>query len=188
VKPCPIVVALSAVIWCAVAAAQAPNTADQSAKVVQDFTKRVADYVKLRNNVRSDIHRLKPTGSAEALNKYQRQFASGVEEKRRGATQGAIFTPEIATEFRHRIAAAMQGPDAAAIRASLARGAPVQINRLRVNQPYPAGAPLQSAPPSLLLNLPQLPPEVEYRVVGHYLILRDVDANLIVDCIPDAIS
>jgi hypothetical protein len=183
VKPWPI-----ALVLCAVAAAPAQNAGNPTAPVLQDFSRRVADYVKLRNNVRSDIHRLKPTASAEALDKYQRQFASGVEEKRRGAAQGAIFTPEIAAEFRHRIAAAMQGPDAAAIRASLARGAPVQINQLRVNRPYPAGTPLQSAPPSLLLNLPALPPEVEYRVVGRYLILRDVDANLIVDCIPDAIS
>jgi hypothetical protein len=183
VKPWPITLVL-----CAVAAAQAPNPANQSASVLQDFTRRVAEYVKLRNNVRSDIHKFKPPASAEALNHYPREFASGVEEKRRGVTQGAIFTPEIAAQFRRLIAVTMQGPDAAAIRASLARAAPVQLNQLRVNRPYPSGVPLQSAPPSLLLNLPALPAEVEYRVVGHYLILRDVDANLIVDCIPDAIA
>ncbi len=182
-KPWPV-----ALVLCVVAAAPAQNAANQSAAVLPDFSRRVADYVKLRNNVRSDIHRLKPTTSAEALGQYERQFASGVEQARRGAKQGAIFTPEIAAQFRRLIAAAMQGPDAAAIRASLARGAPVRVNELRVNRPYPPGAPLQSAPPSLLLNLPALPHEVEYRVVGHYLILRDVDANLIVDCIPDAIS
>jgi hypothetical protein len=33
------------------------------------------------------------------------------------------------------------------------------------------------------LNLPPVPPEVEYRVVGHALILRDIDANLIVDSV-----
>ena len=30
-------------------------------------------------------------------------------------------------------------------------------------------------------------PEVEYRVVGHDLLLRDVEANLVVDLIPNAI-
>ena len=59
---------------------------------------------------------------------------------------------------------------------------------LRVNESYPAGAPLPTVPPSLLLNLPPLPPEVEYRIVGTDLILHDVEANLIVDWIPDAIS
>jgi hypothetical protein len=35
--------------------------------------------------------------------------------------------------------------------------------------------------------LPQLPEDVEYRIVGKTLILRDVDANIIVDFIPNAI-
>ena len=45
----------------------------------------------------------------------------------------------------------------------------------------PKAFPLQSTPPSVLMNLPNLSQEVEYRVVGHDLALRDVDANLIVD-------
>ena len=40
-------------------------------------------------------------------------------------------------------------------------------------------------PPSLLLNLPKLPKELEYRFVGRELILRDIAANLIVDVIPE---
>ena len=38
----------------------------------------------------------------------------------------------------------------------------------------------------LLANLPQLPEDMEYRVVGSDLVLRDVDANIIVDLIPNA--
>jgi hypothetical protein len=56
-----------------------------------------------------------------------------------------------------------------------------------VNQPYPSGIPLQTTPPSLLLNLPNLPKGYEYRFVGHNLVLFDVEANLIVDLIPDTI-
>jgi hypothetical protein len=33
-----------------------------------------------------------------------------------------------------------------------------------------------------------LPPQVDYRIVGKALLLRDVDANLIVDYIPNAIQ
>ena len=57
--------------------------------------------------------------------------------------------------------------------------------RFDVNAAYPDGLPLQSMPPSLLLNLPQLSKELEYRFVGRELILRDAPANLIVDVIPD---
>jgi hypothetical protein len=59
--------------------------------------------------------------------------------------------------------------------------------RLRVNARYPKELPLQSTPPSILLNLPKLPPELEYRIVGHDLVLLDVKAGLIVDYLPRAI-
>jgi hypothetical protein len=59
--------------------------------------------------------------------------------------------------------------------------------KLQVNQAYPENVPLQSTPPTLLLNLPEPPDGLEYRIVGRDLILRDVEANTIVDFIPDAI-
>jgi len=59
--------------------------------------------------------------------------------------------------------------------------------RLAVNARYPATEPLQTLPPNILANLPQLPEDMEYRVVGRALVLRDVDANIIVDFIPNAI-
>ena len=55
--------------------------------------------------------------------------------------------------------------------------------RLKVNAKYPRRAPLPTVPPNLLARLPQLPEDVEYRIVGKDLILRDVDANIIVDFI-----
>jgi len=58
---------------------------------------------------------------------------------------------------------------------------------LRVNATYPSSQPLSTVPPNLLANLPQLPRDVEYRFVGKHLMLRDVDANIIVDYIFNAI-
>jgi hypothetical protein len=37
------------------------------------------------------------------------------------------------------------------------------------------------------MNLPQLPEELEYRIIGKDMILRDVHANIVVDFIPKAI-
>ena len=42
-------------------------------------------------------------------------------------------------------------------------------------------------PPALLLRLPPLAPELQYRFIGRTLILLDVDANLVVDVLPDAL-
>ena len=80
----------------------------------------------------------------------------------------------------------MRGHRAKQVEQSLRHAEPVRVD-LRINAPYPEDVPLQSMPPTLLAHLPKLPPEVDYRVAGHSLVLRDVAANLIVDFIPDAI-
>lgn len=168
--------------------AVSPETVNQGALILKDFEKRVADYVKVHKTVQSEVHRLKPTKSPEAIEQYAHSLARGIRAARRGARQGDIFTPEITAEFRRLIDLTMHGPDAAAIRVSLRHAEPLATRPLRVNDAYPPATPLQSTPPSLLLNLPPLPPELEYRVVGHSLILRDIDANLIVDFIANAIT
>jgi hypothetical protein len=83
----------------------------------------------------------------------------------------------------------VKGPDAAATKAAMKEDAPAPGSvRLKVNATYPEAAPLPTVPPNILQNLPKLPEQLEYRVVGKHLILRDVDANVIVDYIPNAIS
>ena len=74
----------------------------------------------------------------------------------------------------------------ARIRASMQHAEPVNIT-LQINQSYPDNLPLQSTPPSLLLSLPELPKGLEYRLVGRELVLRDVDANIVVDYVANAL-
>ena len=59
---------------------------------------------------------------------------------------------------------------------------PVQVD---VNGDYPAGGPVATMRPTLLMALPPLPPELQYRFINMALILWDVQANLIVDFVPD---
>jgi hypothetical protein len=68
---------------------------------------------------------------------------------------------------------------------SLEHAEPVE-GQIKVNASYPP-VPLQSMPPSLLANLPRLPAGLDYRIVGRSLVLRDVQANLILDFIPKAL-
>ena len=56
-----------------------------------------------------------------------------------------------------------------------------------VGLPIPAAAQMATMPPSLLATLPRLPAALEYRVVGNTLVLRDVEAGLIIDFIPAAV-
>jgi hypothetical protein len=55
-----------------------------------------------------------------------------------------------------------------------------------VNVTYPEGAALATVPPLILNRLPPLPDGIEFRFMGRDLILRDSNANLIVDFIHEA--
>jgi hypothetical protein len=156
-----------------------------SALIVQ-FQKRVADYLQLRKNIEAHMPPLKSTASVDRIEHHEKELGDEVRIARRNARQGDIFTPEIAGEIRRLIGIAMH-PDGKNIRQSLRHSEPVQLH-LKVNDRYPHRMPLQSTPPSLLENLPMLPPEMEYRVTGPDLVLLDAKANLIVDLIPGVFS
>jgi len=156
------------------------------ALIIQDFENRVSEYAKLHKAIEAKMPALKPTDSSEKNTHQQHELAEGIRKARRGAKQGDIFTPQIHAEFHRLIAIAMQGQNTARINTSLRHAEPARL-RLRINADYPASVPLQSTPPSLLMNLPKLPEEIEYRVVGNNLILCDAHANLIIDFVPGAI-
>ena len=60
--------------------------------------------------------------------------------------------------------------------------------KVDINTVYPTTLPLADVPGGALLRkLPDLPPELEYRIIGRSLILRDVKANLIVDILRDVV-
>jgi hypothetical protein len=160
---------------------------NQDSLVIASFENSVKEYMKLHNKAKAGVPPLKPTNSAHAINQYQRLLVSNIRAARPDAKQGDVFTSEISQEFKRLIAMTMEGPEAAKVRASLRHAEPVGKIPLQVNAVYPQHVPLQSSPPSVLLNLPPLPPELDYRIVGHDLVLRDVAANMIVDFIPGAV-
>ena len=169
----------------AVTQAKPAQRVNRNAAVSADFEKRLADYMKLRQSAQSGLTTPKNTPSPTQLTEYQHELGDRIRSARPQAQQGDLFTPEVANLFRHLVAQSLNGPRGAQIRKSYQRAEPVRGVHLAVNQAYPDGLALQSMPPSLLLNLPKLPKELEYRFVDHELILRDIAANLIVDFIPD---
>ncbi len=166
--------------------AQAQEPAPSDGPALQDFNRRIGAYINLHKKALADTHRLKPTKSQDKIEEHEHEFARNLRAARHGVAQGNIFTPAIAAEFRRCLGATMSGNQAPQVRESLKRAEPVRL-KLRVNSSYPQNVPLQSSPPSLLSGLPKLPPELEYRVAGGDLVLRDIEANLIVDVLPNAI-
>ncbi len=166
-------------------AAQPPSPADK--KALDDFSRKIKQYVSMQHALPAD--KMKPTADMAALEQERATLRAALKQARLNAKQGDLFTPEAARVFRSLLAQALSGPDGAKIKASLAHaepGAPVQF---AVNGVYPdtAGQPIQSMPPSLLLNLPVLPKGLEYSLAGRMLALRDSDANMVVDYLPNAL-
>jgi hypothetical protein len=176
-----------AVMFCATAAALAQtgaSNAPSDAQTSLDLQARARTYLDLRRNVAGNASR--QGDSPSAIASAQSEMANKIRVARAGVKQGEIFTPRIAEYIRRQTAKALAGPHGRDIRASLFRSEPVNI-QLQVNQSYPENVPLQSTPASLLLTLPELPKGLEYRLLGSELVLRDADANIVVDYIPRAL-
>jgi hypothetical protein len=165
--------------------AQAPPSAGtEDARIADELQARVKQYLDLRQKAGGKLPG--PDNVSAHIVSRQRELADKVRVVRAGAKQGEVFTPEIVQYFRRQIAASLAGRHGHKIRSSLRHAEPVNI-QLQINQSYPDRVPLQSTPPTLLLNLPQLADGMEYRILGRQLVLRDSEANIIVDYIPEAL-
>jgi len=153
----------------------------------KEFQERVDAYVKLHKSVAGSLPNIKPTTEAEKITDHQRELAQKIREARPHARRGEIFTENARDAFRRLIGAEFQGPHGRKARTTIRQGEPLTKVHLQVNQSYPDGVPFTTLPPSLLLKFPKLPEQVAYRIVVHDLVLIDVEANLVVDRIPEII-
>jgi hypothetical protein len=167
---------------------QAPDPQDQ----FKDFQARIQKYVELQKKAASSVPAIpKDVTDPNVIARHQQQMGEAIRALRPGAMPGEIFTPGVRQLIINTVKQKLEGSDGAAARATvLGEGNPKSGEsaapvKLAINASYPTAAPLSTVPPSLLIALPTLPREVEYRFVGRTLILRDTQANLIVDMIPN---
>ena len=160
---------------------------DPTKQVFDDFAKRVDSYLTLRKSIVDSVGDLDPTKSQAEITARATALANGLIAARSQAKPGDIFTAEFATivatlikeEYRRRSIAVRETRDD--------QQDELPDFKPAVNQLYPTTYPLATFPATLLPLLPSLPEQLEYRVVQHYLVLRDVEANLIVDFMPNAV-
>jgi hypothetical protein len=164
-----------------------PHNPDSA--ILADFNTRLDNYVKVQRALAKKSPDLEETRNPADIKVAQEVLAAKIREVRKNARQGDIFTPEIAALFKRLINPELKGREGRETRQALEEedGEVAQI-WLKVNATWPASEPLTTTPPNILANLPQLPEDVEYRVTNkRHLVLRDVDANIIVDFIYNAI-
>ena len=155
--------------------------------VLADFTKRVKEYIALRNKVDGDAPKLQETKDPAKIRAAQLALGALIRTARATAKQGDIFAPPIEKKFRALLRPEVQGAEGAKARATILEEKPAVT--LKVNADYPSKEPLTTVPPNVLQSLPALPKDgdLEYRFVGKHMILLDTRANLIVDFLWSAI-
>ena len=167
--------------------AREPERVDPTAEAFADFSKRVDEYVALRNKLADSVTPLDDTKSQAEISARADGLARAIIAARANAKPGDLLTAEVASVIATLVKEEYSR-----------RPAPVQETRddqqdelpdftPTVNQIYPTTYPLATFPASLLPLLPRLPEPVEYRIVQRYLILRDVEANVILDVMPNAV-
>ena len=159
---------------------------------VKRFEQRVKNYMKLRNAVKARLPKLSKEATPEQIESYRANFEAAVRNTRTGAKRGDIFNHDGSDYIRRVLKTNFVGRDRVELREIVFDGEttpPLAMKavKVRVNYPYPDKVEFVEMPPTVLLNLPQLPPEVKYRFVGHNLLLIDNDNNLILDYMTNAL-
>ena len=166
--------------------AQNSNEVTSNEVTLADFRKRADDYAAFQKKLAEQVGPLDDTKSPTEISARERGLGEAIRAARADAKEGDIFTPGVATlfrtiireEFAHRSRLALEDRDEA--QDELPNFTPT------VNQIYPTTYPLATFPPGVLSHLPPLPAPLEYRFVQRNLILRDIEANLIVDVLRTA--
>jgi hypothetical protein len=157
------------------------------------FLDRVQKYVDLQKKAEGSVPSLKKDEKDSAvIAKHEDQLADAIRKLRPNAMPGEVFTPGVRQMLAGVVKSQVQGQAGKDAKQTIVgegnpksdkSSAPVV---LKVNATYSSTAPFSTVPPSVLMALPTLPKEIEYRFVGHTLILRDTKANIIVDILPNA--
>jgi hypothetical protein len=180
-----------------------PQTTEEEIdpEALAKFQHEIEEYIELHKELRERIPNVHPNATPEEISAHRHKMEVAIREERKGAKRGDIFKPRVEKAFRALLRRELKGPEGKAVSDEIKQGNPrvegvpnrsnpqretKEAVTVAVNAVYNDDAPFSSMPPTLLLKLPKLPDEVRYRFVGRNLILRDAEANVILDYIPDA--
>lgn len=153
---------------------------------VNTFRQALVTYVNRTQPYRKDAAKQGAPEPAAAVRKREESMAQALRTTvRPGARQGDIFDPMVAAYIRKQIMTMYTSPRHDLLMDELeeqSEGEPA--SRAPVTIGVDGKSP--KVPPLLLDVLPQLPKQLEYDFRGRTLILRDVDANVVVDFVTDA--
>jgi hypothetical protein len=162
----------------------AEQAASPSTAATNAFRERIKVYVAWRSKVEDTVPQLTETSDPKKIAARERALGEALIKARGSAQQGEYFIKEFVPVLEQIIKADF-AKRTAAERKALILELPKGM-KFGINQIYPTTIPLATFPANLLKALPDLPPELEYRIVHRHLILRDVEGNYVVDMVPNS--
>ena len=167
--------------------AGAQPSASNDTAAVKQFEAAIARYMAMRQRLTTEVRGPVKNSSSTQLTNASDALAAAIERARKGAQAGSIFNAPVKAMFKRRIAETIRRERLESALADIdddGTAGPAPKVHLRL----PVTTQMATMPPALLQALPQLPKELEYRILGRYLVLRDVNASLILDYIPAAVT
>lgn len=167
------------------AAAAQKQAVNPTAAAQADFQTRLDQYIKLRQELAGKLKPLSPTASAAELASRQESLAAALRDVRKNAKQGDLIPPAVAAQIKRIVVNDFRRRNPSTKRAVFEE-VPTGV-RPAVNKLLPDTAALATIPPLLLNELPRLPDNLQYRFIGHDIVLLDGDTRLIMDYISNAV-
>ena len=165
---------------------QSSSSVIAEAAVIEQFQDRIEQYMVVRRRLAIEIASPAANSSAVQITNASDALAAAIQRNQPKLRSGSFFEAPITTVFKRRVTGVVREANLVLVLSAIdddgpASGAPTVYRR------FPTSSQLATMPPSLLAVLPPLPKELEYRIVGSFLVLRDIDAALILDYIPSAV-
>lgn len=163
--------------------------ADDSGAPLARFHQAIEAYMKLHETVEGVLPPSDESADAEDIDVTTEVLASGIRAARSDAVEGEILGGEAAPVFRRAIGDALRDKDCDAARILVLE----RDGERRHVTPRPLihdefnWARGSFMPSCILWVLPELPAELQFRLLGRDLVIVDLHSNLIVDVLPDAL-
>jgi hypothetical protein len=159
---------------------------NSDATVLAEFKAKVEKYVGVRDTLVEHSLALKKTDDPGGITAAERSLAEKIRQTRPGAKQGEFFTPATVAVIRRMMAPALKGSEGVENKNAIKDDVPENVP-FRIDGEYPKVETVSTVAPDVLLHLPALPDNVQYRFVGKHFILYDARANTVIDYFLNAI-
>ena len=153
-----------------------------------EFDAALKEYLAARTKAEAGAPPLPTKATAEQIAEHKDALAEELRKARPNAKQGDVFTPAVSKRIRDLFAVEFKGKsqEAKLVRNTVAKSEQLPDMSLHVGMAYPEKLPFETVPAGLLKRLPELPKDLQYRIVGHDFVLLDSVANTVIDFISDA--